>query len=164
MTHIVAGKLAPGFALKSLEGKDYSLNKLLERGPVVVAFFKISCPVCQFTFPFLGRIFQRYAGDGVGFLAVSQDDAPSSKEFAKKYGVTFPIVLDEKNYPVSNAYGLTSVPTILLIAPDGKVKVSSTGFVKADLEKIAKELSEQRKIAFAAVFRPEEQVPAEKPG
>jgi peroxiredoxin len=52
MTHIVAGNIAPRFSLKSLDNKEYSLNTLMERGPVVAAFFKISCPVCQFTFPF----------------------------------------------------------------------------------------------------------------
>src|SRR5256885_9795159 len=37
----------------------------------------------------------------------SQDDARATKEFARKFGVTFPIALDEKGYPASNAYGLT---------------------------------------------------------
>jgi peroxiredoxin len=164
MTNIVAGNKAPGFSLKGLEGKDYSLGQLLKRGPVVAAFFKISCPVCQMTFPFLERIFQRYGGDGVTFLAISQDDAKSTKEFAQKYGVTFPLVTDEKNYPVSNAYGLTNVPTIFLIEPDGTVKVSCTGFVKADLETIAKELAGRRKIAPALLFKPDENVPAFQPG
>ncbi len=68
MTHIVAGNIAPGFSLKALDNKQYSLNTLLERGPVVAAFFKISCPVCQFTFPFLERLYKRYGGDGVTFL------------------------------------------------------------------------------------------------
>src|ERR1700687_3153790 len=44
MTHIVAGNTAPGFSLKALDNKEYSLNTLLERGPVVAAFFKVSCP------------------------------------------------------------------------------------------------------------------------
>ena len=164
MTHIVAGKIAPGFSLKGLDGKEYSLGALMERGPVVAAFFKISCPVCQFTFPFLERLHQRYGGDGVTFLGVSQDDARSTKEFVSEYGVTFPMVLDEKGYPVSNAYGLTSVPTILLIEPDGTVRVSSAGFDKKGLETIARELAERRRIAPAALFRPDEKVPANKPG
>jgi peroxiredoxin len=164
MTHIVAGKNAPGFSLKGLDGKEYSLGALIERVPVVAAFFKISCPVCQFTFPFLERLYQRYGGDRVTFLGVSQDDAGSTKEFAAEYGVTFPIVLDEKGYPVSNAYGLTSVPTIFLIEPDGTVRVSSTGFDKKDLETIARELAGRRRIAPAALFRPDEKVPANKPG
>jgi peroxiredoxin len=164
MTHIVAGKIAPGFSMKGFDGKEYSLGTLIERGPVVAAFFKISCPVCQFTFPFLERLYQRYGGDGVTFLGVSQDDVRSTKEFAAQYGVNFPVVLDEKGYPVSNAYGLTSVPTILLIEPDGTVRVSSTGFDKNDLETIARELAERRRIAPAALFRPDEKVPENKPG
>jgi peroxiredoxin len=164
MTHIVAGKIAPGFSLKGLDGKEYSLGTLIERGPVVAAFFKISCPVCQFTFPFLERLYQRYGRDGATFLGVSQDDARPTKEFAAEYGVTFPMVLDEKGYPVSNAYGLSSVPTIFLIEPDGSVRVSSTGFDKKDLETIARELAERRRIAPAALFKPDEKVPENKPG
>jgi cytochrome c biogenesis protein CcmG, thiol:disulfide interchange protein DsbE len=164
MTHIVAGKIAPGFSLKGVDDKEYSLGTLIERGPVVAAFFKISCPVCQFTFPFLERLNQRYGGDGVTFLGVSQDDAQPTKEFVSAYGVTFPTVLDEKGYPVSNAYGLTSVPTIFLIEPGGTVRVSSTGFDRKDLETIARELAERRRIAPAALFRPDEKVPANKPG
>jgi peroxiredoxin len=164
MTHILAGNIAPGFSLKGLDGKEYSLGALLERGPVVAAFFKISCPVCQFTFPFLERIFKRYGGDAVTFLGISQDDERSTKEFATEYGVTFPMVADERGYPVSNAYGLTNVPTIFLIKADGTVKVSSMGFDKKDLETIARELAERRKIAPAALFTPDENVPANKPG
>jgi peroxiredoxin len=115
---------------------------------------------------FLQRLYQRYGDDSVTFLGISQDDAKATAGFAREYGATFPMVLDEKEkgYRASNAYGLTSVPTIFLIDADGKVRVSSTGFVKADLEKIAAELAERRKIAPAALFRPNESVPANKPG
>ena len=164
MTNISAGNGAPGFTLKSLDGKEYTLEKLLKKGPVVVAFFKISCPVCQFTFPYLQRLAERYSGDSATVLAVSQDDARGTKEFNREYGVTFPTLLDESGYPVSNAYGLTMVPTIFLIEPDGKVKVSCMGFDKGDLEKIAGELSQRRKIAAAPLFRPDEVIPAQKPG
>src|SRR5580658_6533655 len=166
MTNIISGNKAPGFELKALDGKKYSLGKLLEHGPVVAAFFKISCPVCQFTFPFLERIYKRYGGDNVTFLGISQDDAGATKDFAKEFGVTFPMLLDEeqKGYPASNAYGLTSVPTIFLIESDGTVKISCTGFDKKDLESIAGELTERKKIAPAPLFRPDESIPAHKPG
>jgi len=166
MTNIVAGNPAPAFSLKGLDGKDVSLGKLLEQGPVVGAFFKISCPVCQFTFPYLERLHKRYGGDGVTFLGISQDDSPSTKDFAREFGITFSMVLDEKQkgYPASNVYGLTSVPTIFLIEPDGVVKISCMGFDKRDLESIAATLAERKKIPPAALFRPEESVPAHKPG
>jgi peroxiredoxin len=164
MTHIVAGNMAPEFSLKSLDHKEYSLRGLLERGPVVAAFFKISCPVCQFTFPFLERLHKRYGSSGAGFLGISQDDARATIDFAAEYGVTFPLIIDEDGYPASNAYGLTNVPTIFLIESDGRVKVSSMGFDKKDLETIAGELAERRKVALTPLFRPDEIIPANKPG
>ncbi|MGB7284084.1 MAG: TlpA disulfide reductase family protein [Candidatus Acidiferrum sp.] len=166
MTHIVAGNTAPEFSLKALDGKEYSLQELLQQGPVMAGFFKISCPVCQFTFPFLERLYKRYGDGGATFLGISQDDAGETKDFAKEFGVTFPMLLDEKQkgYPASNAYGLTNVPTIFLIEPSGTVKVSCMGFDKKDLESIAAALAERKKIGAAALFRPEESVPAHKPG
>jgi len=164
MTHVNAGTAAPAFSLKGLDGKDYSLPELLQKGPVVAAFFKISCPVCQFTFPFLERLYKKYGGDGVTFLGISQDDARATKEFAREYGVTFPMVLDEKGYPASNAYGLTNVPTIFLIEPEGAVRVSCMGFDKNDLETIGTELAQRKKIPTTALFKPNEPVPAHKPG
>jgi peroxiredoxin len=165
MTHIVAGNIAPGFSLKALDGKEYSLSALMERGPVVAAFFKISCPVCQFTFPFLERLYKRYGGDGVTILGISQDDARSTTKFAKEYCITFPILIDDEDgYAVSNAYGLTNVPTIFLIETDGSVKVSCMGFDKKDLETIAAELAERKKISLAPLFRTDEVIPANKPG
>ena len=166
MTHIVAGNMARGFSLKALDGTEYSLQKLLQEGPIVVAFFKVSCPVCQFTFPFLERIYKRSGGNGVTFLGISQDDAKTTKEFAEEFGVTFPILLDqkEKNYAASNAYELTNVPTIFLVEADGTVKISCMGFDKKGLESIAAVLAERKRIAPAALFRPDESVPAHKPG
>src|ERR1700752_5500740 len=106
LTHLEPGSLAPSFTLKGLDGKPYSLRDLLERGPVVLAFFKISCPVCQFTFPFLQRISERFTGRNAPVVGISQDDARSTKEFNREYGVKFPTLLDDTSYSVSNAYGL----------------------------------------------------------
>jgi peroxiredoxin len=164
LTTIEVGQAAPGFSLKALDGKEYSLASLLERGPVVLAFFKISCPVCQFTFPFLQRLFERYGSDSVFFLGISQDDARSTKEFNQEYGIKFPTLSDENGYPVSNAYGLTSVPTIFLVAQDGSVKVQCMGFSKGDLEKVAVELAQHRALAPAPLFLKSEVVPDYKPG
>lgn len=165
MTHIVPGNKAPEFSLQDSNGKDYSLSALFDKGPVVASFFKISCPVCQFTFPFLERLHQRY-GKTATFLGISQDDAKATKKFANEYGVTFPMALDEsgKNYPASNAYGLTNVPTIFLIEDDGSIKVACNGFNKLDLEAIAASLAERQHIAPAQLFRTDERIPDHKPG
>jgi peroxiredoxin len=164
LTNIQTGNTAPGFSLKALDGQQYSLDSLLARGSVVLAFFKISCPVCQFTFPFLQRISDRFAGENAFVIGISQDEARSTKEFNKEYGITFPILLDDAGYSASNAYGLTNVPTIFLIAPGGTVKVSCMGFDKAELEKIAAELGGQQESSLSPLFLRDEIVPAYKPG
>src|SRR2546425_11148192 len=91
MTHIVAGNTAPGFSLKALDNKEYSLCTVMARGPVVAAFFKISCPVCQFTFPFLERLYRRYGGDGVNLFGVFSDHPRATIRFVEEYGVAFPV-------------------------------------------------------------------------
>jgi hypothetical protein len=70
----------------------------------------------------------------------------------------------EKGYPASNAYGLTSVPTIFLIDADGTVRVSSMGFVRDDLERLAADLADRGRIAPTPLFRTNESVPANRPG
>jgi peroxiredoxin len=164
MTKIVPGNVAPGFSLNSIDGKEFALASALQRGPVVLSFFKVSCPVCKFTFPFLERLFKQYGGGDVSFAGVSQDNASVSRDFAHEFGVTFPILIDAAGYPVSNAYSLTSVPTFFLINPDGKVQVASIGFGKAEVEAIADALADRRKIARSPVFRADEAIPAYKPG
>jgi len=164
MTHIVAGNPAPNFSLKSLDGKEFSLATALKKGPVVLAFFKVSCPVCKFSFPFLERLYQRYKSDSVTFLGISQDNAASSREFAHSFGVTIPVLPDDSAYSVSNAYGLSMVPTVFLIEPNGTTKICSMGFVKADLESIADALADRQNITRTPIFLKSESIPANKPG
>src|SRR5437879_6982522 len=112
MTKVLAGHQAPTFALNGTNGQPFSLADALRKGPVVTAFFKISCPVCQFTLPFLERLYETYGDDRVSFVGISQDDKRDTKEFCAEYDLSFPTVLDSDGYPVSNQYGLTNVPTV----------------------------------------------------
>jgi len=164
MSKIRAGDTVPNFEMNATHGKRVSLREALSRGPVVAAFFKVSCPTCQFTLPFLQRLFQSYGPDHASFLAISQDDAADTREFCAEYGVGFTALVDEEGYPVSNEYGLTNVPTFYLIAPDGKVQVDSVGFGKRALEKIGEELARVQGRAAAPLFKPGEVIPDSKPG
>src|SRR5215470_1191202 len=165
MSALVAGVNAPEINLSSLDGSKFSLQEALKRGPVVAAFFKVSCPVCQLAFPYLERIFKAYGKSGkFTFVGVSQDDAAASKAFAKEYGATFPILLDPPGkYPASNAYGLTNVPTVFLIS-DGEIESSIVSWSKADMEQLGARLAELSQMAPAQIFRPAEKVPEYKPG
>ncbi len=159
MAALATGTRAPEFELKTLDGKRFSLSEELARGPVVLAFFKVSCPTCQYAMPFLERLYKAYKNKGVTLVGISQNDAKETAAFGKDFGVTFPMLLDDTHtYPVSNAYGLTNVPTIFWIAEDGEIEVSSVGWVKADFELTNRKMAEIGKITPAAVFRSGEDV------
>lgn len=157
MAALNPGTTAPDFTLPTMGGKSFSLREALVRGPVLAAFFKISCPTCQYTFPFLQRIYEAHGNKGVTIVGISQNGKKDTAAFAKEYGITFPVLLDDtKSYPVSNAYGLTNVPTIFWIAPDGEIEISSVGWIRKDIEEF------NRRAASAAgpvpLFHPDEEI------
>lgn len=159
MAALAVGAKAPDFTLKTMDGKSFSLGEELGRGPVVVVFFKVSCPTCQYALPFYERLHKAYRNKGISLVGVSQNDAKDTAEFMKEFGITYPVLLDDTHsYPASNAYGLTNVPTIFWIAQDGEIEVSSVGWLKADFEEINRKMAEAGKSAPAAMFRPGEDV------
>jgi peroxiredoxin len=159
MAALTVGAKAPVFELKTLDGNDFSLSAELARGPVVLAFFKVSCPTCQYALPFLERLYKSYGKSGVTLVGISQNDAKESAAFNKQFGITFPVLLDDTHsYPASNAYGLTNVPTVFWIAQDGEIEVSSVGWVKADFLEVNRKMADLGKVAPALVFQPGEEV------
>ncbi len=165
MAALAVGTIAPEFELKTLDGKRFVLRDELARGAIVLAFFKVSCPTCQYTFPFLERLEQAYGHEGVRIIGISQNDAAQTAAFNKEFGLTFPVLLDDTDsYPVSNAYGLTNVPTIFWIAQDGRIEISSVGWVKSEFEELSQKIAQTRKIPPASVFKPGENVPAFRAG
>jgi peroxiredoxin len=160
MAALAAGTKAPDFTLKAPDGKRFSLSEELGRRAVLLAFFKVSCPVCQYALPYLERLHKAYREKGYRLAGVSQDNAQETAAFNKEFGVTFPVLLDDtRTYPVSNAYGLTNVPTVFWIAPDGEIEVSSVGWLKADFEDINRRMAEADKISVTPLFNPGEDVP-----
>lgn len=164
MAALPAGAKAPAITLKSVSGETLNLADALQKGPVVAAFFKVNCPTCQFTAPFLERLHETYGGEKFTLWGISQNDAADTREFFKEFDVEFPVLIDSQGYPVSNQYGLTNVPTIFLISPDGKIQLTSIGFAKSDLEEIASAAARASGVKPTPLFKPSEIVPAFKPG
>jgi peroxiredoxin len=159
MAALTAGTKAPDFELKALDGKTFPLSEELARGPVVLAFFKASCPTCQYAFPYLERLERSYGHKTVRIIGVSQNAPQETEAFTKEFGVTFPVLLDDtRTYPVSNAYGLTNVPSIFWIAQDGEIELSSVGWLKADFTEINQKMAELGNMPPAALFKPGEDV------
>jgi len=156
---LAPGEHAPDFQLEDLNGGRQKLSTWLEQSPVLLAFFKVSCPTCQFTLPFLDRMYRDLAGRGARIFAVSQDDAEATREFHHEFGITMPTLLDSarQGYPASNAYNLSHVPSMFLVERDATVSWSLSGFHKKELEALGARLGVQP-------FHPGERVPEMKSG
>jgi peroxiredoxin len=155
-TRLAAGSLAPAFDMQLLEGGRETPASLCRKGPFVLAFFKVTCPVCQLTLPFLERI--RQSGS-LSVYAVSQNDAEDTAEFNREFDLSIPTLLDpeEGGFPASSAFGISSVPTVFLIEAGGEISRVIEGWHKGDIGELADR-------AGVTVFRQGENVPAWKAG
>jgi peroxiredoxin len=153
------GTLAPDFTLQTMDGKSFSLREALTHGPVIAAFFKISCPTCQYAFPFLQRLYEAHGGKHVTIVGISQNEKKDTAAFIKQYSLTFPILLeDTHSYPVSNAYGLTNVPSIFWIAEDGEIEISSVGWIRTDIEELNQRAASGSGNGNVSLFQPGEPI------
>jgi len=159
MPPLEAGANAPNISLTTLQGKSFSLEQARNATPVVAAFFKVGCPTCQYAFPYFERIFKAYPKDKVTFVGVSQDTKGDTEAFTKRFGVTFPILLDDtRKYPASNAYRLENVPTTFVISSAGKVEFLSVGWDKQEVTRLNELVAKAAGTSPAQIFKAGEQV------
>lgn len=153
---LAAGAPAPGFRLAQLDGGEVWLDELNAEQPVLLAFFKITCPVCQMTMPFLERLHRE---GKLRVYGISQNDADDTREFNRRFGISFPVLLDSEDdgFPTSNEYGIGSVPTMFLVETDGTASRVLEGWNKLDMESLGTR-------AGMVLFRAGDNVPAWKAG
>jgi len=155
-----AGARAPDFRLPRLgggeAGGEATLHDLIAGSPILLAFFKITCPICQLTFPFLERL---HRPGTLPIYGISQNDAEDTREFNREFGVTFPTLLDPEDgdFAVSNAFGISSVPTTFLVERDGRISRVMEGWNKKEIEWLGAK-------AGVRPFRPGDHVPEWKAG
>jgi peroxiredoxin len=164
-----AGAPAPDIQLATMEGGRFSLREQLLQGPVVLVFFKISCPTCQFTLPFLQRLYDSALPGSPELFGISQDKPDATREFNQHFGIRLPMLLDgmsldsklldskANNFAASNAFQITNVPSLFLIEPTGRIAWSLNGFHKLELEELGKHFGR-------SPFLKDERVPILRPG
>jgi len=150
------GESAPDFSLERLDGGSDSLAKLAAETSVLLAFLKISCPICQLTLPFLERI---HAAGGLRIVAISQNAPRDTRRFNQEFGLTMPTLLDTESsgYAASNAYGISSVPTMFLLEKGGRISRVMEGWNRKEIEQLGAETG-------VNVIRDSDHVPAWKAG
>lgn len=143
MTMLSAGERAPEFDLPDLAGQQHRLEAALQLGPALAVFWKSGCNTCDLTFSYLQRLAQAYPEGRWQLLAISQEGAQASEEFARQHGLTFPILIEGEGWPVSQQYDPDATPTLYLIEPDGVISMTSVGFHKQELNEISRRIAER---------------------
>ena len=140
---VKAGTAAPDFKMKTPQGKTIQLSKFTKGKTVVLDFWASWCPDCRKNAPEVVRMYNKYHQYGVEFIGVSMDtDVEAWKKAIDKYGITYPQVSELKKFKetdIAKAYGVNWIPSMVVIGPDGQVKLSTVLTYKVD--KYLKELT-----------------------
>jgi cytochrome c biogenesis protein CcmG/thiol:disulfide interchange protein DsbE len=133
---------APNFTLKKKDGTSFTLSK--HKGQVVILnIWATWCPPCRKEIPDFIKIQKKMRDEGILFVGVSVDRKgwPAVRPFAKKYGINYPIMVDDGT--VRSKYGpFRGIPTTFIINKKGKVAYAAVGMINTNalqpvLEKLA---------------------------
>jgi peroxiredoxin len=97
---------APEFTLPDAYGNDISLSGLLQKGPVVLSFYRGEwCPFCNLELKAFQKALPEITGLGATLLAISPEKPDLGLATTEQYQLTFPVLSDLGN-SVARAYGL----------------------------------------------------------
>jgi thiol-disulfide isomerase/thioredoxin len=122
--HLVkAGEHMPAVTMKTwLNTKP--LNKELKDKIVFLDFWAISCVPCRAALPAVEALSKKYDGKVV-FIGIHSNDTDANhlREFAKKYGLTYPLAIDEGGDGglFTDQFISQGIPTICIVGKDGRI-------------------------------------------
>lgn len=136
---VLIGKEAPAFFLKTLDGKEVTLESL-KGSPIVMNFWATWCGPCLYEHAVLKEARERFEKEGVKFLGVVyQDKREAVEAFLKEMGEPFIVLLDE-NSQTAIDFGVGGVPETFFIDSKGIVRKKLSGVLSG--EYIEKEIME----------------------
>lgn len=89
------GDIAPEFTLPDADGNPVSSRALLDKGPLVVTFYRgVWCPFCNFELTALEEARAQIEARGASLVAISEQTAPNSRRSQRQNALGFPILGD----------------------------------------------------------------------
>ena len=115
-------------------------SSALEGQAVVMNWWYSSCAPCRAEAPDLQALYEDFKDEGVQFVGVNvRDTAETALAFDRKFGISFPSIMDAQSGAVSLAFqGVVSpqaVPTTLVIDKEGKVSSRILGRIDPSILK-----------------------------
>jgi thiol-disulfide isomerase/thioredoxin len=138
--------LAPDFAGKTLNGQEIRLSNL--RGRVVLLdFWATWCAPCREAIPHLVRLQKNYQDKGLEVIGMNMDkgDVEVVRRFVHSMEIPYSITLTPEE--VSRNYGVTALPTTVLIDKEGKIRQKFLGFtseISKQITTIIVELTQEK--------------------
>lgn len=100
------GDVAPAFTLSNAEGERVSSASLLERGPLVVTFYRgVWCPYCNIDLQAIEAAANEIRAQGASLVAISMQTAPNSLKSQRENKLSYPILVDEGG-ETAHAFGI----------------------------------------------------------
>jgi peroxiredoxin len=95
---LALGDMLPDFGLRDTAGTVRTLHEFLDRGPLVLAFFRGGwCPYCDLTMVALEEARPAIEALGAQAVGIMPDRIESIGEIAKKRGIAYPLLSDPAN-------------------------------------------------------------------
>lgn len=116
--------VAPEISVETLQGESFRLTEL--KGQVVVLnFWATWCGPCRKEIPDFTRFAEDYPQ--VPMIGISMDDLPPArvKAKAKALGIRYPVAMVTQE--IRRAYNVRTLPTTVIVGPDGEVAYARTG-------------------------------------
>lgn len=123
---IEVGDSARDVSLVDIDRKPVSLAEF--RGKVIILdFFASWCPPCREEIPDFIKLQNEYKDKGFSVVGVSMENAKISKDFVKRIGINYPVVVDDGR--ASSIYGpVRSIPTTFVIDKNFKIAKVYIGY------------------------------------
>jgi peroxiredoxin len=105
------GARAPEFVLPDTDGNGFSIKDLLQKGPVVLSFYRgVWCPYCNADLQALEEVADSIRGYGASLAAISPQTPANSRKSQRENHLSFPI-LSDKNCELASQFGLRWIPS-----------------------------------------------------
>ena len=120
----ITGKPAPDFEAEAPDGTMHRLSEYTGHGQyVLIDFWASWCGPCIGSFPFMKELYATYKDHGLVFLGVSCDkNRDAWLKALEKHQLPWTALCSPAHKGnACDLYGITGIPAVILIDPDGKV-------------------------------------------